>query len=126
MFDDTGVTGNPDHKAATRAALSVAVAAGLPVLAWALPVTIAGRLREETGEPFTGRQPSEVDLCVRVDRARQCRAAFMHATHISPAAALCQRLQLLGDCEHLRWLPPATTGVDLSVPDGQPGPIQGR
>jgi LmbE family N-acetylglucosaminyl deacetylase len=51
VFDDTGITGHPDHRAATRAAVQAA-AAGLPVLAWALPAAIAGRLREETGQPF--------------------------------------------------------------------------
>jgi N-acetylglucosamine malate deacetylase 2 len=111
VFDDTGVTGHPDHQAATRAAVPAAAAAGLPVLAWTLPAAIAGRLREKTGQPFTGRPPSEVDLCVRVDRARQRRAALMHATQISPTAALWRRLQLLGDCEHLRWLPAVATRV---------------
>jgi len=36
VFDDTGITGHPDHQAATRAAVHAAGAAGLPVLAWTL------------------------------------------------------------------------------------------
>jgi LmbE family N-acetylglucosaminyl deacetylase len=52
VFDDTGITGHPDHQAATRAAVSAAEAADLPVLAWALQGTVADRLREETGEAF--------------------------------------------------------------------------
>ncbi len=111
VFDDTGVTGHPDHQAATRVAVLAAVAAGLPVLAWTLPAAIAGWLRDETGQPFVGRPPSEVDLCIRVDRARQRRAVLMHATQISPTAMLWRRLQLQGDCEHLRWLLPAATGA---------------
>jgi LmbE family N-acetylglucosaminyl deacetylase len=108
VFDDTGITCHPDHQAATRAAVQAATAAGLPVLAWALPAAIADRLRAETGQPFTGQPPDRLDLCVRVDRARQRRAALMHASQISPAAVLWRRLQLQGDCEHLRWLlPPA-------------------
>ena len=106
VFDDTGVTGHPDHQAATRAAVQAATAAGLPVLAWALPTAIAGRLRGETGQPFTGQPPDRIDLCIRVDRARQRRAALMHASQISPAAVVWRRWQLQGDCEHLRWLLP--------------------
>jgi LmbE family N-acetylglucosaminyl deacetylase len=107
VFDDTGVTGHPDHQAATRAAVSAARAAGLPVLAWALPAAVASRLRNETGQAFTGQPPGHLDLCIRVDRAMQRRAALMHASQISPTAVLWRRLQLQGDCEHLRWLQPA-------------------
>lgn len=106
VFDETGITGHPDHQAATRAAVAAAAAAGLPVLAWTLPAAIAGRLREETGQPFAGQPPDSIDLCVRVDRARQRRAALMHATQVSPTAVLWRRLQLQADCEHLRWLIP--------------------
>ena len=104
VFDDTGITGHPDHQAATSAAMTAAQTAGLPVLAWTLPAAVAGRLREETGQPFAGRPPDEVDMCVRVDRVRHRSAALLHATQISPTAVLWRRLQLLGDCEHLRWL----------------------
>jgi LmbE family N-acetylglucosaminyl deacetylase len=103
-FDETGVTGHPDHQAATSAAVAAAAAAGLPVLAWTLPAAIASRLREETGGPFAGQLPASIDLCVRVDRARQRRAALMHTTQVSPTAVLWRRLQLQGDREHLRWL----------------------
>jgi LmbE family N-acetylglucosaminyl deacetylase len=106
VFDDTGITGHPDHQAATRAALLAASPGRLPVLAWTLPDAVADRLRAETGGAFAGQPPGRVDLCIRVDRARQCRAALMHASQISPAAVLWRRLQLQGDCEHLRWLPP--------------------
>lgn len=42
VFDDTGITGHPDHQAATAAAVRAARQAGLPVLAWALPDAVAG------------------------------------------------------------------------------------
>ena len=106
VFDDTGVTGHADHKSATAAAVAAARAAGLPVLAWTLPAAIAHQLRAETGAPFAGRPADQVDLCVRVDRTRQRRAALLHASQVSPAAVLWRRLQLQGDCEHLRWLDP--------------------
>jgi N-acetylglucosamine malate deacetylase 2 len=109
VFDNTGVTSHSDHQAATRAAVLAAMATGLPVLAWALPTAVAGRLRAETGQPFTGQPPGRLDLCIRVDRTRQRRAARAHASQISPSAVVWRRLQLQGDCEHLRWLlpPPA-------------------
>lgn len=104
VFDDTGITGHRDHQAATAAAVGAARNASLPVLAWTLPAAIAGRLAAETGAPFAGRPAGQVDICVRVDRARQRRAALLHASQISPAAVLWRRLQLQGDCEHLRWI----------------------
>ena len=111
VFDDTGITCHPDHQAATRAAVHAARAAGLPVLAWVLPDAIAGRLREETGGTFAGPPAGRIDLCVRVDRAAQRRAALMHASQISPTAVLWRRLQLQGDCEHLRWLSRPAAGA---------------
>ena len=36
VFDDTGITGHPDHRAATQAAVRAAGLLSLPVLAWAL------------------------------------------------------------------------------------------
>ena len=104
VFDDTGITGHRDHKAATAAAVGAAGEVGLAVLAWTLPAVIAGRLRAETGAPFAGRPAHQLDICVGVSRARQRRAALLHASQISPAAVLWRRLQLQGDREHLRWL----------------------
>jgi N-acetylglucosamine malate deacetylase 2 len=113
VFDETGITGHPDHQAATRAARRAATAAGLPVLAWVLPEPVAGQLRAETGAAFAGQPPGRIDLCVRVDRTRQRRAALLHASQVSPGAVLWRRLQLQGDCEHLRWLPPGRREGEL-------------
>jgi LmbE family N-acetylglucosaminyl deacetylase len=104
VFDDTGITGHRDHQTATAAAVAAARGAGLAVLAWTLPAAVAARLEAETGASFAGRPPGQVDICVRVDRARQRRAALLHVSQISPTAVLWRRLQLQGDCEHLRWI----------------------
>src|SRR5438552_2579284 len=85
------VVGHPDHQAATGAALRAGRAAGLPVLAWTLPANVASQLRSETGQTFAGQPPDRIDLCIRVDRARQRRAALMHASQISPTAVLWRR-----------------------------------
>jgi N-acetylglucosamine malate deacetylase 2 len=106
VFDDTGITGHPDHRAATAAAVRAARQAGLPVLAWALTDAVAGQLRGETGQGFAGQPDNMIDLCVRVSRSRQRRAALLHASQVSPSAVLWRRLQLQGECEHLRWLVP--------------------
>jgi LmbE family N-acetylglucosaminyl deacetylase len=104
VFDDTGVTGHPDHRAATGAAVLAGRQAGLPVLAWTLPAALAARLRAGTGQPFAGQSPDRIDMCVQVSRERQRRAARLHASQISPGAVLWRRLRLLGDREYLRWL----------------------
>jgi N-acetylglucosamine malate deacetylase 2 len=111
VFDDTGVTGHPDHQAATGAAVRAGRQAGLPILAWTLPAAVAARLSAETGQGFSGQLPGRIDLCVRVSRQRQRRAALLHASQISPAAVLWRRLQLLGECEHLRWLVPPAEAI---------------
>ncbi|MGO9293692.1 MAG: PIG-L family deacetylase [Streptosporangiaceae bacterium] len=115
VFDDTGITGHPDHQAATRAAMLAAGADGLPVLAWTLPAQVADQLRAETGQPFAGRVPGDAGVCVRVGRARQREAALLHASQISPTAVLWRRLQLQGECEHLRWLLPPRPLRDLTA-----------
>lgn len=118
-FDDTGITRHPDHQAATGAAVLAGRRAELPVLAWALPEAVADRLAAETGQDFAGEPPGRMDLCVRVSRNRQRRAALLHTSQISPGAVLWRRLQLQGDCEYLRWL----------VPPREPGqtvPAEGR
>jgi N-acetylglucosamine malate deacetylase 2 len=117
-FDDTGITGHPDHKAATAAAVRADAALGLPLLAWALPAEIADRLRAETGQRFAGQPPEALDLRIRVDRAGQRRAAWLHASQISPAAVVWRRLELQGDIEHLRWLLPPAGAAAAS---GRPG-----
>ena len=113
-FDDTGITGHPDHRAATAAAVHAARSRGLPVLAWTLPDTVARTLRAETAQPFAGQPPDRIDLTVLVSRRAQRHAALAHASQISPGAVLWRRLELLGDREHLRWLPARETSQENS------------
>jgi LmbE family N-acetylglucosaminyl deacetylase len=123
VFDDTGVTGHPDHQAATAAAVLAAAPPSLPVLAWALPAGIAGRLRAETGQPFAGQPPGRLDFAVRVSRARQRHAALLHASQVSSGSPLWRRLELQGDIEHLRWLVPPPAAARAGEP-GRSGPSQ--
>ena len=116
VFDDSGITGHPDHQAATQAAIRAAGPLSLPVLAWALPGGLADRLRAETGQPFAGQPPGRLDFAIRVNRARQRQAALLHASQVSPAAPLWRRLELQGDIEHLRWLVPPCDAARAGPP----------
>ena len=104
VFDPSGVTGHPDHRAATTAALTAASRLGLPVLAWTLPCAVAETLNREFGATFAGVPASAVDLTVPVDRHRQRAAVACHPSQAIPGSVLWRRLDLLGDLEHLRWV----------------------
>lgn len=103
VFDVDGVTGHPDHAAASRAAVAAAAHLDLPALAWTLPQAVADQLNEEFGAAFTGHQPGDIDVVLRVDRSRQMVAIAAHASQAVPSSVLWRRLELLGTTEHLRW-----------------------
>lgn len=100
-FDDSGVTGHPDHRAATEAAVVAARRLGLGVLAWTVTPAVAEKLNAEFGTSFTGRPG---DLLVRVDRARQRRAIAAHRSQAVGNRVLERRLALSGNTEAVRWL----------------------
>lgn len=103
-FDPSGVSGHPDHVAATAAALHAAGRLGLPMLAWTLPQEVVTVLRAEYDVAFTGHPASSIDVEVTVDRARQQAAIACHRSQAVPGSVLWRRLELLGDAEHLRWV----------------------
>lgn len=108
VFDSSGVTGHPDHAAATAAAVLAAAVLDLPVLAWTLPSALAARLNEEQGARFTGRAEGEIHYEVPVDRGHQRAACAAHRSQSVPTSVVWRRLDLLGDVEHLLWLRPPT------------------
>jgi LmbE family N-acetylglucosaminyl deacetylase len=55
VFDEGGVTGHPDHRRATEAAL--AASHGRPVLAWGVPKSVAAAMNAEFATAFVGRDP---------------------------------------------------------------------
>ena len=108
VFDPVaGVTGHPDHAAASLAAIAAGERRGLPVLGWALPHAVADALNAEYGAAFVGHPPEEL-LEVAVDRRRQRTAIACHASQAVPGSVLWRRLDLLGDREYLR-VPTAPT-----------------
>lgn len=103
VMDDTGISGHPDHIAATAAAVTVAAERGLPVLAWTIQDALAEQLQTETGVPFLGcgRVPT---FDITVDRTAQHRAIAAHASQAVPGSVLWRRLELQQNTETLRWL----------------------
>jgi LmbE family N-acetylglucosaminyl deacetylase len=102
VFDRSGVTGHPDHAAATRAALDAALARGVDVLEWTLPSAVAAQLNVELGTAFSGHAPQDIDIVVTVDREPQCAAIAAHASQAVSGSPMWRRLELLGAEEHLR------------------------
>ena len=104
VFDEEGITGHPDHRSATRAALAAADELDLPVLAWAVPERVAEALNAEFGVAFRGRPEPQVHVMMTVDRARQLAAVACHRSQSEHNPVLWRRLELTGDREPLRWL----------------------
>ncbi len=104
VFDPSGVTGHPDHAAATAAALEAAAVLELPVLGWTVPRAVADQLNDEFGTGFVGHEAVTDDLILSVDRTRQRIASLAHGSQAVPTSVLWRRLELLRDVEHLRWL----------------------
>lgn len=103
-FDTTGISGHPDHIAATAAAVRAAERHGLGALAWTLPDEICATLADEGFAGFVGRPAEQIDLTITVDRAAQRAAVDCHPSQAVPGSVLWRRLELQGDTERLVWL----------------------
>jgi len=104
VFDPSGITGHPDHQAATRAAVTVGRQRGIPVVAWTLPQDVTDTLTAEGITGFVGVPDAASTLTVTVDRTAQLDAVREHASQAVPGSPLWRRLELLGDHEHLRYV----------------------
>lgn len=102
VFDADGITGHPDHRQATAAALSASPDLAVPVLAWTLPSEVAEQLNDEFGTEFIGRD--DPDITIKVDRTRQLEAIRQHRSQSLDNPVLWRRLELLGNTEHLHHL----------------------
>jgi LmbE family N-acetylglucosaminyl deacetylase len=116
-FDEGGITGHPDHQQATTAARTVAQRRRLPLLAWTLTRTVTDALNEEFRAGFVGRNLSEIDVTLDVDRTMQHDAIACHASQSADNPVLRRRLSLQGNTEVLVW---------LDRPDTRPGHPPGR
>ena len=106
VFEPGGVTGHPDHRAATASAERVAAARALPVLEWGVAPEVAERLNAELGTAFVGLQGADLV----VDRVRQHRAITCHASQSRDNPVLVRRLALQDNVERVRLRPPVERG----------------
>ena len=118
VFHPDGVTGHPDHRRATEAAL--AASGVVPVIAWAVHDDVAASLNDELGTCFVGRTSAEVDVVIEVDRSRQRAAIACHASQCLDNRVLWRRLELQGDREVLRWLRAPRDGSERETASAAP------
>jgi LmbE family N-acetylglucosaminyl deacetylase len=112
VFDTGGVTGHPDHRRATRAALAAAARHSIPVLAWTLPQSVAFQLNAEFGTSSAGQPARRIDFAITVDRRRQ-RAAIRQ--HVSQASGNCS--DHMSTCAGSRPVPARVAPIGLPIPD---------
>jgi LmbE family N-acetylglucosaminyl deacetylase len=98
VFEPSGVTGHPDHRAATAAAERVAAQHGLPVLEWGVAPHVAAALNAEMGTSFVPLDGVDV----AVDRSAQRAAIACHESQARDNPVLVRRLQLQGSLERVR------------------------
>jgi LmbE family N-acetylglucosaminyl deacetylase len=98
VFEPGGVTGHPDHQAATGAATRVAARHGVSVLQWGVPPDVARTLNDELATAFVAADGSDVE----VDRSAQLDAIRCHASQAHDNPVLQRRLVLQGARERLR------------------------
>jgi LmbE family N-acetylglucosaminyl deacetylase len=101
VFAPGGVTGHPDHQAATAAATRVAARRVVPVLEWGVPPDVAATLNAELGTSFV----AAVGVDVEVDRTAQLSAIRCHESQAYDNTVLRRRLELQGSREHLHLVP---------------------
>jgi LmbE family N-acetylglucosaminyl deacetylase len=102
VFEPGGVTGHPDHRAATAAAARVAARRGLPVIEWGVPPDVAVALNNELATSFVLAEGSDHE----VDRSAQMRAIRCHESQARDNPVLHRRLELQGARERLRLVEP--------------------
>jgi N-acetylglucosamine malate deacetylase 2 len=101
-FEPGGVTGHPDHRAATAVAWRAACRLALPIVEWGVSDQVAAALRTELGAPFGAIATRDGELLtVDVDRSRQLAAIACHASQATDNPVLRRRLALQGPCEHV-------------------------
>ncbi len=103
-FEPGGVTGHPDHRAATASAQRVAARHGLTVVHWGVAPGIASCLNGEFGTGFVAFDGDGArDLAV--DRTAQRAAMACHASQLCDNPVVARRLELEGDVQRIRVSP---------------------
>jgi LmbE family N-acetylglucosaminyl deacetylase len=111
VFEPAGVTGHPDHRAATAAATRVAARHAVSVLEWGVPPDVARTLNDELATAFVAAEGSDVE----VDRTAQLDAIRCHASQARDNPVLQRRLALQGWRERLRLVDASAAGPAVIV-----------
>jgi LmbE family N-acetylglucosaminyl deacetylase len=98
VFEPGGITGHPDHRAATAAATRVAARHRVSVLEWGVPPDVARTLNDELATAFDAAPGVDVEL----DRTAQLDAIRCHTSQAHDNPVLRRRLALQGSRERLR------------------------
>jgi LmbE family N-acetylglucosaminyl deacetylase len=101
-FEPRGVTGHPDHRAASRAAARAADRRALLLIEWGVDPLTAERLAAEHGLSFESIDDGPDVHNVLVDRTAQLEAIQQHASQLEDDPIVCKVLALQGDCERVR------------------------
>jgi LmbE family N-acetylglucosaminyl deacetylase len=104
VFDVSGVTGHPDHRAASAAALRVARRHHLDVLEWGVTPQVAALLNTELATGFVALA-GDGTVDVVVDRTVQSAAIACHQSQAHDNPVLTRRLELQGTLERVRLHP---------------------
>jgi LmbE family N-acetylglucosaminyl deacetylase len=110
VLEPQGVTGHPDHRAATRAAERVADQRAVPVIEWGIGPLTASQFRQEDGRPWESILDGPGVQDVRVDRTAQLAAIHVHASQLDDDPEVCKVLAQNGDIERVRIRQPRPPG----------------
>ncbi|MGV0156761.1 PIG-L deacetylase family protein [Rhodococcus sp. GB-02] len=113
VFEPSGVTGHPDHQAATAAAHRVADRHQLAVLEWGVTPTVAAQLNTEYGTAFVALE-GDGTVDIAVDRAVQRAAIKCHESQARDNPVLTRRLELQGTVERIRLRPPTRSAHTMT------------
>lgn len=113
VFEPGGVTGHPDHRAATASAHRVAGRHGLAVLEWGVAPAVAAALNAQFATTFVGLD-GDGAVDVVVDRAVQLAAIACHESQGRDNPVLARRLELAGPVERIRLRGPVRSAGTMS------------
>lgn len=80
VFEPSGVTGHPDHRAATAAARRVAQRRAIALVEWGVAPRVAAALNDELGTSFA---PFDDAVEITVDRRAQRQAIECHRSQVT-------------------------------------------
>lgn len=109
VFEPLGITGHPDHRAATAAAERIADRRRLPVVEWGIDPITAQQLRQRYGAEFRTMADGPDVFDVPVERRVQLEAIRCHRSQLDDDPIVLKRLSLQGATERVRLRRPQSS-----------------